>query len=379
MPGLTDPTTTRYAATLISIVGFLLGLASCDSPEGRQEQGVGTERSGQDAAERGPGPNREVLSGVVYTADEDGASLSMIILATDSVRNVPVEIAPHNIQISGDRRVILATGPLASATGDSNSSNDQQGTRAGQLLILDAMNPDPDSGTMVEVGPDPAHVVIDDEGRFAYVTDMELDRVFVVEVPRGGVVAEIETAATPHGLRLSPDGRELYVACMGGGSLSVIDTQERREVAQIPVGEAPVQVAFTPDGRWVYVSLNDEDAVAVIDVGSRTVIGKIPVGSGPIQLYGTPDSRLIYVANEGTEARPDSTVSVIEVASDSVIETIVSGSGPHGVVVSDDGKYVFVTNVYDNSVSAIEVESQEVVERFSVGKGPNGVTYRPER
>jgi YVTN family beta-propeller protein len=304
------------------------------------------------------------MSGFIYTANEAGASLSLVALATGSVRSVPVGFNPHNVQISTDGRWVLATGPMPAAG-------------RGRLLVLDAATLDPATGASIEVGPDPAHVVTDRAGRFAYVTDMKLDRVLVVEIARREVVGEIETDAAPHGIRLSPDGRELYVACITGNSVSVIDVGQGREVARIPVGRAPVQVAFTADGRRVYVSLSDEDAVAVMDVATRAVVARIPVGHLPIQLYGTPDSRLMYVANEGTEASPDSTVSVIDTRTDRVVATVVSGRGPHGVVVSDDGGHAFVTNVYDNTVSAIEVATQRVVRTIRVGKEPNGITYRP--
>jgi YVTN family beta-propeller protein len=308
--------------------------------------------------------------GFVYTADEHGNSLSMIDLSSSLVTSVELPIAPHNLQISADQRRLLATGPVAKA-GDGHGHGDEPG----RLLVFDAHDLPAGPRADIEVGSHPAHVVIDQAGELAFVTNAEDATVSVVDLAGGAVIKTIATGAYPHGLRLSPDGGELYVANVMDGSISVIDVEALAEVARIPVGQAPVQVGFVPDGSRVYVSLRDENAVAVIDTAAREAIDKIAVGRGPIQVYATPDGREVYVANEGTRDNPDVTVSVIDVASSRVVATITTDAGAHGVVASSDGRYVFVSNIHANSVSAIDTESREVVAGFAVGKGPNGITF----
>jgi YVTN family beta-propeller protein len=308
--------------------------------------------------------------GFVYTADEHGNSLSMIDLSSGQVTSVEVTIAPHNLQISADRRRLLATGPLAKA-GDGHGHGDERG----RLLVFDAHDLVAGPLADIEVGRHPAHVVIDQAGELAFVTNAEDATVSVVDLAGGAVIETIATGAYPHGLRLSPDGGELYVANVMDGSVSVVDVEALAEVARIPVGQAPVQVGFVPDGSLVYVSLRDENAVAVIDTAAREAIDKIAVGRGPIQVYATPDGREVYVANEGTRDNPDDTVSVIDVASGGVVNTITTDDGAHGVVASSDSRYVFISNIYANSVSAIDTGTYQVVASFAVGKGPNGITF----
>lgn len=308
--------------------------------------------------------------GFVYTADEHGSSVSMVELASGRVTTVGVRITPHNLQISADRQRLLVTGPLAK-----DGKGHAHGDERGRLLVFDAHDLAAGPIADIEVGRHPAHVVIDEAGRIAFVTNAEDATVSVVDLAKGAVVKAIPTGAYPHGLRLSPDGSELYVANVLDGSVSVIDVAALAEVARIPVGQAPVQVGFVPDGSRVYVSLRDENAVAVIDVAARAAIGKIAVGRGPIQVYATPDGRQVYVANEGTRENPDDTVSAIDVASGRVVATITTDKGAHGVVASPDGRYVFVANIYANSVSAIDTERHEVVAGFTVGRGPNGITF----
>jgi YVTN family beta-propeller protein len=318
--------------------------------------------------------------GFVYTADEHGNSLSMIDLSSGQVTSVDVTIAPHNLQISADRRRLFATGPLAQADdahghGNGHGDGHGHGDERGRLLVFDAHDLAAGPLADIEVGSHPAHVVIDQAGELAFVTNAEDATVSVVDLGASAVIETITTGAYPHGLRLSPDGGELYVANVLDGSISVIDVEVLAEVARIPVGQAPVQVGFVPDGSRVYVSLRDENAVAVIDTAAREVIDRIAVGRGPIQVYATPDGREVYVANEGTRDNPDDTVSVIDVASSRVVATVTTDAGAHGVVASPDGRYVFVSNIYANSVSAIDTESYEVVAGFAVGRGPNGITF----
>jgi YVTN family beta-propeller protein len=313
-------------------------------------------------------------AGVVYTANEHGSSISAINLATGQVDTVPLSISPHNVQITADGARLLVVGEAA-AGGHGEAGHD--GDEApGLLLVFDTAQLTSRPVASIAVGAHPAHVVVDRDGRRAFVTDSDSNAVTVVDIARKTALQAIPTGRYPHGLRISPDGREAYVANVQDGTVSVLDIAALVEIARIPVGAAPVQVGFTPDGARVYVSLRDENRVAVVDTRRREVVARIAVGRNPIQLHATPDGRYVYVANQGTETEPDDTVSVIEVAIGRVIDTIRTGRGAHGVAVSADGSRVFVTNIADSTVSVIDAATREVVATYPVGRGPNGVTYR---
>ena len=66
-------------------------------------------------------------SGVVFTADEAGGSISAVALPSGRVRSVPLPIMPHNVQVAPDGRTVLVVGMGMAA-----------GHGAGRLLILDA-------------------------------------------------------------------------------------------------------------------------------------------------------------------------------------------------------------------------------------------------
>lgn len=322
-----------------------------------------------------------LTSGVVFTADEYGSTLSRIDLSSGTVTTVPATIEPHNIQISPDGSLLLAVGlptDLAAKSSDQGSGTSMAGMAApGAVVLFDPQNLAAGPIAQIAVGMHPAHVITDLAGKRAFVTNAEDDTLSVIDLASRKVTATVATGDYPHGQRLSPDGREIMVANVQSGTVSVIDTETLKEVASIPVGITPVQVGFTPDGSLVYVSLRDANQVAVVDVKARKLIATVDVGRNPIQVFATPDGRFVYVANQGTEDKPDNTVSVIEVATNKVVATIVTGRGTHGVVVSSDGATVFVTNILDATVSAIGVRTQTVIATIPVGKGPNGITYLP--
>lgn len=350
-----------------------LAFTACSPSQGMSREPLRT--SDEYVAEASP-PAPE--SGFVYTADERGRSISVVDLSSGWVKTLGTRIAPHNVQVSRDGRLLLVVGEaVAEAEGVVGGHAAMEGSERGELLVFDTAAMTANGATQVKVGNDPAHVVIDAQSRLAYVTNSMDNNVSVVDLRQKKIVATIATGKMPHGLRMSPDGRELYVASVDSNSVSVIDVARLDEVARIPVGKSPVQVGFTPDGRRAYVSLRDENSVAVIDTVQRKKIATVAVGRNPIQVFATPDGRYVYVANQGTEANPDSTVSVIDTADNSVVSTIETGKGAHGVVVSDDGRRAFIANIAGDSVSVIDTATRVVTGTIKVGKGPNGITFRP--
>jgi YVTN family beta-propeller protein len=319
-------------------------------------------------------------SGFIYTANERGKSISVIDLRSGHVTTIPTSISPHNVQISRDGRFLLAVGEVPEELGKGpfiqGKKTEMDGMKLGRLLIFNAEKIGTESPVEIEVGPEPAHVVVAAQDKSAYVTNSMGDNLSVVDLEEKKVVDTIATGKMPHGLRPSPNGREIYVADVNGNAVSVIDVGQSKEVARIPTGRTPVQVAFTPDGRFAYTSLRDENRVAVIDTVQRKLIATVAVGRNPIQLYPTPDGRRIYVANQGTEANPDNTVSVIDTTSNTVVATILTGRGAHGVMISSDGRRVFVSNIQDDSVSVVDVATNTVINTIKVGRGPNGITFR---
>ncbi|HMO44862.1 MAG TPA: cytochrome D1 domain-containing protein [Rubrivivax sp.] len=310
-------------------------------------------------------------AGTVYTANERGASISRIDLASGTVSTFKVAIAPHNVQVSPDGRWLLATGMLRGAGHEGHDT----GAAGGRLLVFRIDDLDRPAQSLA-AGDHPAHVVTDLDGKRAFVADSGAGVVRVFDLQAGKETGRITTGRYPHGLRLSPDGSTLYVAAMKSDVVSVIDVASLEEKARIKVGKAPVQVGFAADGKLAFVALSGENQLGFIDTARQTLIGKVPVGRTPIQMFATPDGRQVYVANQGSAAAPDDRVSVIDPATRKVLATITTGKGAHGVAMSGDGAYAFVTNIEDATVSVIDTTTRRVVASYRVGAGPNGVSFR---
>ena len=151
----------------------------------------------------------------VYVANEAGGSISVIDLQ-DSIRTTTIDLSdsagnmflPHNVQTAPDGKSVWATAE------DSNKIN--------QLIVID-----PNTNTIkerVELGKDLhlAHVVLDNESKYAFVTAEETNEVIQVDAATYQVVKKFDLGAghKPHGLRYSRS--KLYVANTGTKNMSII-------------------------------------------------------------------------------------------------------------------------------------------------------------
>lgn len=310
--------------------------------------------------------------GKLYVANEEGGNVSVIDLH-DSLKNASIDISEsgkmfmaHNVQVAPDGKSVWVTAvPM-----DTNGIN--------QLVVIDA-----NTGTIktrVPLGKDlhVAHVVLDNDSKYAFVTAKDPSQVIQVDATTCKVLRKFDlgTGHSPHGLRYA--NGKLYVANMDARSMSVINIADGK-ITDIPLGGMVVQTAVTRDVKFVFASLYDTKEVIRYDLQSGE-IKRIPLptgAQGPIQLYATPDSKLLYVADQGElmERPVSNKVFVIDISNAKIISTIVVGKKAHGVVVSKDGKTVYVSNSIDNTVSVIDVATQKVSGTILVGKGPNGISY----
>lgn len=309
----------------------------------------------------------------VYVANEEGGSVSVIDLQ-NSLKITSIDISgnsgemfmAHNVQVAPDGKSVWVTAVPMDSTG------------INQLVVID-----PNTATIkkrIQLGKDlhVAHVVLDKESKYAFVTAKESNQVIQVDASTYEVLRKFKLGVghAPHGLRYS-DGK-LYVANMDAKSLSVINISDGK-IKDVPLGGVVVQTAVTQNEKFVFATLYDTKEVIRYDLQSGQIT-RIPLpaeAQGSIQLYATPDSKLLYVADQGElmERPVSNKVFVIDISNAKVISTIKVGKKAHGIVVSQDGKTVYVTNSIDNTVSVIDVVTQKVTATIPVGKGPNGISY----
>jgi YVTN family beta-propeller protein len=68
-----------------------------------------------------------------------------------------------------------------------------------------------------------------------------------------------------HGLLIDPEGRRAFIACEGNDRLLVLDLQTKKVTASFQVGKAPDVLAFDPGLHYVYVA-GEAGVVSMFDV-----------------------------------------------------------------------------------------------------------------
>lgn len=319
----------------------------------------------------------KITTNAIFVANEDAGTVSVIDADDQTViSEIDLEqkailskkdmmYMAHNIQVSPDGKTVWVTGvPMTHGEDE-------------QIIVLDANKRKIKERIVVGKEQHVAHVVLDSESKYAYVTGNESNQVIKINVDKLKEESRFDLGSghKPHGLRYS-DGK-LYVANMEAKSVSVIDVNSG-QISEIALGGIAVQTATTADGKYAFASLYDTKEVAKIDRANSTVLKiSLPAeAQGPIQLYPTPDSKLLYVCDQGgLSGRPVSNkVYVIDIASSTVVNTISVGNKAHGVVIDEMGKKAYITNSQDNSVSVIDIATQSVVKTIMVGEGPNGIS-----
>jgi 6-phosphogluconolactonase len=206
--------------------------------------------------------------------------------------------------------------------------NYRSGTLAAYRVLPDgklseAFYVDQHAGTPLsssQPGPKAHGVEFSKDGRFMYVAELGLDRVYAYRVDAGRAsIAPADPAfvsthagAGPRRLQISRDDRFLYVNhetdsevsvfAVHGGSLSEI-----QKVSTLPAGETvkntTAEIMLDRAGRHLYVSNRGHDSIAVFAVdpssGRLTLSANAPAGGRtPRNIRLDPTGRYLLSANE---------------------------------------------------------------------------------
>lgn len=321
----------------------------------------------------------DIAESAVYVANEAEGTVSVfngstfelikVIDLTDRavITGNDKRYMPHNVQVAPDGKTVWVTGVAM-----------EEAAFEDQVIVIDAVKNKIKERINVGLDEHIAHVVLDANSEYAYVTANRTNEIIQINARDFNVAKRFSLGHGhyPHGLRWF--NNRLYIANIQAHSMSVIDITTGN-IVEIPLGGMAVQTAVSPDGLYAYVSLYDTKEVARIDLQTYAITRlALPANAqGAIQLYPTPDSRKLFVCDQGgLEGRPLSDLTfVIDLDLFAVTDTIKTGSKTHGVVVSNTGQHAFVTGTADNTLSVIEVATGTVVRTLNTGTAPNGVSY----
>lgn len=374
----------------LALLGTLLGLAA----------GCG---SGH-ATVPSPGPaaaEREAERALVYVANQDEASVSIIDAATfDVVATVDLEsmgyganAKPHHVAVEADGAHWYVS--LIGANRVLKLDRANRFVAEAELEVPGMLALDPESDrlwvarSMSAVNPPPRIAVID------------RDRMSVEEIsvlfPR------------PHALVAHPTRPLVYSASLAENSMAVVDGLEEdvdvRDIAP-PTGGAGghqagghamaghdpnvhviIQWAVSPDGRTLVGTGEMSGRLLVYDISDAAapeLVTQLPVDARPWHPVFSPDGAEVWFASKGSN-----TVTVVETSSWTPAAT-VEGEGlaePHGAAVSADGRYVFISNNNLNgdhpgdtgTLVVIDRTARRIVEVIPVGANAAGVATNARR
>ena len=170
-------------------------------------------------------------------------------------------------------------------------------------------------------GPKAHGVEFSRDGRFMYVAELGLDRVYAYRVdaakaeitPGDPPFINTHAGAGPRRLQLAPSGQFLYVNHETDSEVSVFTVdgtslKEVQTISTLPAGysgpNSTAEIIVSPDGRFLYVSNRGHDSIAVFAIdktsGRLTLKANTPAGGRtPRNLRLDPTASFLFSSNEG--------------------------------------------------------------------------------
>jgi len=216
----------------------------------------------------------------LYVSNESASTVSVISVPEFKVVET-VKLkgrGPHGLIVTPNSRFVLTPN-----------------SRSGDVSIIDLAHHQVDRIDLPP-GARPIAMGITNDGRFAYVTDVELNQVYRIDVAQKTVVASLPVGKRPMQATVHPTRPFLYIPCMGSAAVYKVDLDNWRVQKVITVGVGPSGVAYRADGKYAYVTLSGEKPkgrVSVIDTEIDTVQSTFPVDDAPVGIA------LLFGKNQG--------------------------------------------------------------------------------
>ncbi len=230
----------------------------------------------------------------------------------------------------------------------------------------------------IGVGNDNIDVAINPTGTTAYVTSSSDGTLMIIDITDPANL--FETAASPinlvgpgpapWGLTILPNGNKAFVTDLDISAVHVIDTSAvpESEIDTDPItpgvqpillpGCDPFYIASTPDNTRVYVTCSNDDTVMVIDTSTYGILDTInlPIPAGPLGIIITPDGSKAYVVNNSNETMSVIDTDPLSPTYNQIIATVSgfsAGADLWNTAVTSDGRYVLVTDMNNDEVAII--------------------------
>lgn len=261
-----------------------------------------------------------------FVSVEGGGALAVVdVRARRVVRQLAVAAGPHNVDATGDGRVVVVTSPAA-----------------GTVTVVDGRTLRVSRAIRGLRSPHDAKLTAD--GRYAYVTEEGATTVAVVDTARGRVVRRIDVGAPPHDLAV---GDVLWVTLDRSSRVAVFGCRGRQPscgtrpgrpylLGRPSAGGPAHDVERFADTADAWVTYWRSAAVGAFTAAARLRTRR-PVVSGAMHLAADHFSgRRLWVVGETGEA------AIVATPSGRVLRRMSLGRPLHHVAVAPVGDLVGV-------------------------------------
>lgn len=190
------------------------------------------------------------------------------------------------------------------------------------------------------------------------------------------IKALIPTGAGAHDVVIDDDNRYAFVSNYDEATVTVIDIGTLEKKADIPTAEGPGFMAWSKASRILYVAHQTDGSVSCIDVNKMTVRSRAAAGAGITRIRFAPDGRLGFIVNP-----VNNYLYILDAATDKIIQKGVVETAPDQVVFSDQLAYIRhrgSETVLMAPLAAVGQEGKPIpVVDFPGGDNPPGATEFP--
>lgn len=137
----------------------------------------------------------------------------------------------------------------------------------------------------IYVGGRPLNIDFTPDGKYAYVTNSDLNEVEVIDTKTDSVINKISGVDVPRGIAITPDGKYVFVTNVSSNMITVIEVKNNSVLKKILVDKMPTDIAITKDGHYAYVTNQGSSSIAIISIGKLEVVNNIEVADNPISIH----------------------------------------------------------------------------------------------
>jgi YVTN family beta-propeller protein len=201
------------------------------------------------------------------------------------------------------------------------------------------------------------------------------DRVLVVNVSDGSLVATIPETSGVHGIALAPKLGKGFTSNGRADSVTVFDLRTFKPTATIDVeGHNPDAILYDPASKHLYTFNGRSEDVSVIDPLVGRVIAKLPAGGKP-EFAATDGSGHIFFNIEDK-----SQLGVIDSAKSVRVATWELANCEEPTGLAFDAKHHRLFSVCGNGVLVVtDARTGRHVAEVPIGKGPDAAAFDSQR